>query len=104
MSHSLPPSSVTYQQPIVNATTRAIELALHPRTSAADERLRDAMRQLCADARQVSVRPEDLIILFKARWREQTECRTLAREEGNAALEHIITMCIEEYYGNGSGS
>jgi hypothetical protein len=103
MSHSLPPSSVTHEQPLVNATTRAIELALHPRTPADDKRLRDAMRQLCGDARRLSMRPEDLIILFKARWRAHSEFRTLPRQEANATLDHIITLCIEEYYGNASG-
>ena len=106
MSHSIPSipsSSVTYQQPLVAATTRAIELALRPTTPAGDDDLRDAMQQLCADARRLRMRPEDLIILFKARWRAQTESRTLPREEATSALDHIITMCIEEYFGNDSG-
>jgi hypothetical protein len=103
MSHSIESSSVAYQQPLVSATTRAIELALRPTTPAGDNDLRDAMRQLCADARRASMRPEDLIILFKATWRARTDWRTLPRNEANAALDHVITMCIEEYYGNGSG-
>ncbi len=98
MSHPTAASPVTYHQPLVSATTRAIELALSPRASDGDDLLREAMRQICVDARGLSVRPEALIVLFKARWRVHPELRVLPREEANAALDHVITMCIEEYY------
>ena len=102
MTHPLSAPSVTCHQPLVNATTRAIELALHPQASdGGDERLQETMRQLCADARRLSVRPEELIVLFKARWRAQADLRVLSREETNSALDHVITMCIDEYYRSG---
>lgn len=100
MTHPLSAPSVTYHQPIVNATTRAIELALHAQASDGDERLQDTIRQLCADARRLSVRPEELIVLFKMRWRARTGLRVLSREE-SSTLDHVITMCIDEYYRSG---
>jgi hypothetical protein len=90
---------VSYDQPIVNATRRAIELALLPQTSDDDGRLRETMRELCADARRLSMRPEELIVLFKARWRTQADLRAIPPEEMSSALDHVITMCIDEYYG-----
>jgi hypothetical protein len=100
MSHSLFAASLTYDQPLVNAATRAIELALHSQRSDDDDRLREAMRQLCVDARRLSMRPEELIILFKLRW-AHTELGALPREDASSALDHLITMCIEEYYASG---
>jgi hypothetical protein len=99
MSQPVRVASVTYTQPIVNATTRAIELALHAQASDGEDRLREALRQLCADARGLSMRPEELIVLVKMRWRTHAELRALSREDETAALDHIITACIEEYYG-----
>lgn len=98
MTQPLSAPSVTYHQPILNAATRAIELALHPQTSDGDERLQETLRQLCAEARRLSVRPEELIVLFKTRWRAQADPRVLSRDQTNSALDHVITMCIDEYY------
>lgn len=99
MSQSLPATAAAYPQPIVNATTRAIELALHSQRSDGDARLREAMRRLCAEARRLSMRPEELIILFKLRW-AHTGLGALPREDASSVLDHVITMCIEEYYAS----
>jgi hypothetical protein len=101
MSHSLPTSALSYHQPIVNATTRAIELALHKQSSDGDNRLRETIRQLCTDARRLSVRPEELIVLFKMGWRAHADLQALPRDEANTALDRVITMCIDEYYRGG---
>jgi hypothetical protein len=102
MAHSLLASSVTQHPSVVDATTRAIQLALRPQSADNGEHLRETMRRLCRDARRLSLRPEELIILFKNRWRAQAD-RALPRGEATAMLDHIITMCIEEYYRDGSG-
>jgi hypothetical protein len=103
MSHSPPTSSFSYDQSIANATTRAIELALYPGTSDGDDRLGDALRQLCSDARHRGTRPEELIILLKTAWRAHIELRAVPRGEADSALEHLISTCIEEYYRSGLG-
>jgi hypothetical protein len=56
------------------------------------------MRRLGADARRGHVPPERLIVLFKSTWRAHTVHRTLSRDEAERLLDHMITMCIEEYY------
>lgn len=103
MSQSLRATSETYPQPIVSATTRAIELALRSQRSDGDDPLREAVRTLCVDARRLSMRPEELIILFKMRW-AHTARGAIPRDDANTALAHVITMCIEEYYSSGLAS
>jgi hypothetical protein len=103
MTHSLFASSVTQHPSVVDATTRAIQLALPPVTAEGADDLRETMRQLCSEARRLSLRPEELIILFKTRWAAHSEFRALPRDQANAALDHIITMCINEYYRDGLG-
>ena len=98
MNRSLPASSVIHEQPFAMATTRAIELALMAKTQGGDGPLRDVMQQICDDARQLGMRPEELIIVFKTRWSAHPALRALAREDANAALDHLITTCIEEFY------
>jgi hypothetical protein len=89
---------VTQHPSVVDATTRAIQLALPPETAESADHLRATMRQLCSDARRLGLRPEELIILFKTRWAAHAEFRALPREQATAALDHIITVCIDEYY------
>ena len=103
MTHSFLASSVTQHPSVLDATIRAIELALLPQTADSAKRLRETMRRLCTDARRLSVRPEELIILFKTRVSAHAEFRELPRGQANAALDHVITMCINEYYGGGLG-
>jgi len=103
MSQSLRATPETYPQAIVSATTRALELALRSQRSDGDDRLREVIRTLCVDARRLSMRPEELIILFKMRW-AHTALGALPREDANTAFDHVITMCIEEYYASGLAS
>jgi hypothetical protein len=86
---------------LVTATATAIELALGADLPGDDASLRDAIRRLCADARRLGVRPEELIVLFKMTWRSHPELRGPGPMNSRSVLEHIVTMCIQEYYGNG---
>jgi hypothetical protein len=44
------------------------------------------------------MRPEELILLLKARWSAHAELRLLPRREAKMALDRVISACIEEYY------
>jgi hypothetical protein len=102
MTHPAPTSVNSPEQPIIDAMTRAIALALQPGRTDDEGRLRDALRQLCRDARRRDLRPEELIVLIKRRWRAHGELSVLTRDEARSTLDHVITACIEEYYAGGS--
>lgn len=93
-----PPWSVPVSAPLVNATRHAIELALGGSTSSGDSTLREVVRGLCVDAQRQGLRPEELILLLKMTWRSRPDLSAPRRGETNPVLEHIITVCIEEYY------
>lgn len=75
---------------------RALVAFLH---DSSDESLRPALRQLGQEARQNGVPPEGVLIQLKQQW--------YALPSNGAApdsvdrlrtLEHIVTMCIKEYF------
>jgi hypothetical protein len=67
-----------------------------PRTS---DELRDAMRELCDDARRNQVRVEQLVIAIKQGWTSLHTERPRARSAGpDGLLNQVITQCIDEYY------
>jgi hypothetical protein len=103
MTHPVPTSVSSPEQPTIDAMTRVIALALQPRRADNEGRLRDALRQLCRDAWRRDLRPEELIVLIKTRWRAHDELSGLTRDEARSTLDHVITTCIEEYYAGGSG-
>ena len=83
---------------LVNATTRALELALGSTAADGDRALRRTIQELCVDAQLAGLRSEELIVLFKATWRARPELGTVTRGELSPVLDRVITMCIEEYY------
>lgn len=67
-----------------------------PRTG---DETRDAMRELCDDARRNQVRVEQLVIAIKQGWTSLHTERPRARSAGpDALLNQVITLCIDEYY------
>ena len=84
---------------LTSATNHALDIAMRPNHDDRHDDLREAMRQLCADAHRQGLRPEELIVLFKQTWRTRPEVRLIPREESAALLAQAVTMCIQEYYG-----
>lgn len=84
--------------PLLSAATHTIRVAVG--TDAHDDQahLRDAVRRLCADAHRLRVRPEELVVLLKRTWHSQPGVSALPRHQASLVLEHIIAMCIDEYY------
>lgn len=63
--------------------------------------VRDALRALCADARRSNVRAEQLVIAIKQGWSSLHQERPRPRVAGpDELLNHVITVCIDEYYAD----
>ena len=68
------------------------------RARAGDE-VRRALRTLCDDARLHDVRIEQLVIALKQGWSSLHSEHPRPRAAGpNDLLNHVITLCIDEYY------
>jgi hypothetical protein len=87
-----------YSPPLVTGTTRAIRVALGSPAQDDDADLRSAVQVLCADARRLGVRPEELVVLVKTTWRAHPEVCAMPRHEVHPVLDRVVTMCIEEYF------
>jgi hypothetical protein len=94
-----PALPVTHDHRLLNATSLAVHAALRDTTAGGNGHLPEAMRQLCAEARRLQVRPEALIVMFKTTWRAHTDHYTLSREDASRLLDQVISTCIKEYYG-----
>jgi len=61
--------------------------------------VRDALRELCDDARRNQVRGEQLVIAIKQGWLSLHIERPRVRSAGPDGLRNqVITLCIDEYY------
>ena len=89
---------MTLSTPLVNSATYAIEIALGAATSVKEGELRAVMRELCDDAHRQGLRPEALIRLLKTTWMSRPDLAPTRLGERKVILDHIITLCIEEYY------
>ena len=65
----------------------------------AGREVRRALGDLCSDARANHVRVEQLVIAIKQGWTSLHSDKPRARAEGpDEMLNHVIRMCIDEYY------
>jgi hypothetical protein len=61
--------------------------------------VRRALRALCADARSHRIRVEQLVIAIKQGWSSLHSDHPRTRSAGpDELLNHVITLCIDEYY------
>lgn len=89
---------VMYTRPLVSGAAHAIRLALGAPEQNEGEDLRSAVRILCADARRLGMRPEEVVVLIKMTWRTHPETCALPRSQAGAVLEEIVSVCIDEYF------
>lgn len=90
--------TVMYSPPLVTGTTRAIGLAIAAAAQDDAEELRGAVQLLCADARRLGVRPEELVVLVKRIWRTHPDVCAMPRHQASPMLDHVVAMCIDEYF------
>jgi hypothetical protein len=81
------------------ATHRALDTALRSNGGRHDH-LQHALRELCDQAHQAGAQPETLIVLFKRSWAERADVRALPVDDATQVFERVITMCLDQYYGN----
>lgn len=84
----------------VAAVRAAFEgLLMHP--SDGEATLREAVRRLAVEAREKSMSPERLLVVFKDILGSVGPVRTTLDAEGRAALQRrLITTCIDSYYAD----
>lgn len=69
---------------------------------ATDSTTLSALGVACTAARERAMPVEKLIVLIKARWRQLPDGQLLtrlSREVAIDSLDHVITACIEQYFG-----
>ena len=59
------------------------------------------LRRACAAAREQGLYPEELLVLLKAEWRNVSEARQLARDEGETLLSQVVTLSIQRILRSG---
>jgi hypothetical protein len=98
------PSPKAEHSPALSAETLQIlraAIAKHARSEAPDDELRRALSLLAREAQARRLRAEEVIIALKALWRALPEVQQAAnRSEQNLLLGRLVSICIQEYYGN----
>ena len=82
----------------VSAVRCAIQAHLDGRVR--PEGMRAALRALCAEGRRRGLRAEQVVVALKGAWASLPEVRRAAHDAQRAAVEWLVTACIEEYYGS----
>jgi hypothetical protein len=97
------PSQQTEHSSALSAETLQVlcaAISKHARSEAHDDELRHALGLLAQEAQSRRLRAEELIIALKGLWRSLPEVQqTTNRTEQNVLLGRLVSMCIEEYYG-----
>lgn len=65
------------------------------------EEITTAISRICADGRSRGVQAERLIVELKRAWYSVPES---AGHEKAEVVSRLVTMCVREYYGAGSGN
>ena len=83
-------------------TVAALHEAIRRRVVGAPQNgdLRDALQTLSREARSNGLRCEHVIIVLKQLWSELPEVwQGLAAQDQRRMLGQLVTLCIEEFYG-----
>lgn len=62
------------------------------------DNLRQFLRPVCDSARETGLRAEQLLVILKRSWDHVPETEALDRDDADAALSELITLCIKEFY------
>ena len=84
-------------------TIEAVRLALvqYAGTPSCGETLGCALRTMAAEARNSSMHPERLLIVLKDIWYALPTVRNMSEPRDQVRLlQHVVTMCIKEYYAD----
>jgi hypothetical protein len=67
-----------------------------------DAAVRRQTQVMCSCARGVGLPIEHVLVMLKDEWRTTPESRQLRRQDAERLLERVVTLCIDEYYADGS--
>jgi hypothetical protein len=87
-------------RPLSEPTLEQLRKAIHARRQSpavGDEALQVALRTVAAEARERSLRPEELIVTLKQLMDEPRTARSGSSEERHLR-EWVVTTCIEAYF------
>ncbi len=57
------------------------------------------LRKVGAEAREKSLRPEELLVVFKQLWNSHTESvRSQNNDQHERVRQQLVTLCIQAYY------
>lgn len=73
-------------------------LVADARADRPDRRVRVLLRQACDVAHARDMHVEQVIIVLKEMWYQLPQPRRTDQREVQAALDSVISLCIEEYY------
>ena len=98
-ARTIPESTITALRSLFVRMMRDEPDADRKESARVSEEVRNALRDLCDDARDNGVRVEQLVIAIKQGWStlHGEHARTRAVGPG-AMLNEVITLCIDEYY------
>ena len=93
-----PDSTISALRELLLRMVRAERMLADGKPRAGDD-IRDALRRLCDDARLHALRAEQLVIAIKQGWSSLHQEHPRPRVAGpDVLLNHVITLCIDEYY------
>jgi hypothetical protein len=70
-------------------------------SASAHRALREALRQVCTDARHSGLRAEQLLVLIKDVWSGiPAGISRVTSMHGDERLNYVISTCVDEYYGD----
>ena len=76
----------------------AFRLHLTQPSAPANERISEALAQVCAEARREQIPAERLLVAFKSVWNSLPEVRKLPGHRATEEVRDLVTLCIERYY------
>jgi hypothetical protein len=95
----LMPESRPLSEPTLEQLRKAIQ-GRRQSPAAGDETLRGALRVVAAEARERSLRPEELIVALKQVLDESHNLKSSSAEE-RQLREWVVTTCIHAYFEDG---
>jgi hypothetical protein len=94
-------SSQTPPSRLDENTVAAVRIALRAYVSDRShaDALKSALLGMSAEARDKAILPEHLLVVLKDMWGGLPEVRSISDTgEQIRLLQHVVTMCIKEYY------
>lgn len=99
MAHDWTPGPVALSEETIAAVRSALGRYVDDSTDGIE--LRAALQTMASEARDKSIRAEQLLVVLKDVWYALPGVRgTIEQTQQIRLLQRVVTMCIREYYGD----